>query len=207
MSTQNVPSIDPANDGELVGALRHIINKELQNVNGMLPAKVISYDRQTNRATVQPMIMVVTTSDTTVKRAPIASVPVYQIGGGGFMLNFNLTPGDLGWIKASDRDISLFMRSFDHAAPNTLRKQSFSDGVFFPDIMTGYSIAGEDAQNAVLQNKDGSVKISLSQSGIKISAASIEFESNTLTHNGTNIGDTHTHSGVEPGAGNTGAPN
>lgn len=28
-----------------------------------------------------------------------------------------------------------------------------------------------------------------------------------LTHNGTNVGSTHTHSGVQPGGGNTGAPN
>lgn len=29
----------------------------------------------------------------------------------------------------------------------------------------------------------------------------------TLTNNGKNVGSTHTHSGVQPGAGNTGAPN
>lgn len=29
----------------------------------------------------------------------------------------------------------------------------------------------------------------------------------TITNNGKNIGSTHTHSGVQPGAGNTGAPN
>lgn len=29
----------------------------------------------------------------------------------------------------------------------------------------------------------------------------------SLTHNGKNVGSTHTHSGVEPGPGNTGAPN
>lgn len=205
-SDKNIPSIDPANDGDFLGAMRHIMGKELQSMNGMLPAKVIAFDRTKNRVTVQPLIMLLTTSNTTVARASIASIPVYQIGGGGFILNFNLKAGDLGWIKANDRDISLFLQSYDISAPNTVRKFSFSDAVFYPDVMKDYTIAGEDAENAVLQNLDGSVKISLSQTGVKITATSIEFVSDTLTHNGKNIGDTHQHTGVTVGASNTGAP-
>lgn len=213
-SDKNIPSIDPADEGDLLGAMRHILNKELQKLDGMLPAKVISFDRPKNRATVQPLIMLLTTSNTTVPRATIASVPVYQIGGGGFILNFNLKAGDLGWIKASDRDISLFLQSYNQSAPNTVRKHNFSDSVFYPDVMKGYTIAGEDAENAVLQNLDGSVKISLSQTDVKISAPSINIEASgavaitsaTLTHNGKNIGDDHVHSGVTPGGSNTGVP-
>lgn len=205
-STTHKPSIDPADEGDLLGSLRHILGKELQNLDGMLPAKVIAYDRTKNRATVQPLIMLLTTSNTTVARATLASVPVYQLGGGGFILNFNLKPGDLGWIKANDRDISLFLQSYASSAPNTIRKHSFSDAVFYPDVMKGYTIAGEDAENAVLQNLDGSVKIALSAAGVKITAPSIEFVSSTLTHNGKNIGDTHAHSGVTAGTANTGVP-
>ena len=170
----NKPSIDPANEGDLLGALRHIIGKEIQNLDGMLPAKIVSFDRATNRATVQPLVMVLTTSDKTLSRATIASVPVYQIGGGGFILNFNLNPGDLGWIKASDRDISLFLQGYKEAGPNTLRKHSFSDAVFYPDVMTGYSIASEDAANAVLQNLDGTVRISMWPTKVKVTAPLVE---------------------------------
>lgn len=34
----------------------------------------------------------------------------------------------------------------------------------------------------------------------------IDFSGGSLTHNGKNIGSTHTHSGVQPGGGTTGAP-
>lgn len=209
------PSIDPANEGDLVGALRHILGKELQNLDGMLPAKVIAYDRVKNRATVQPLIMLLTTSHTTVPRASLASVPVYQIGGGGFLLNFNLKPGDLGWIKANDRDISLFLQSHAASAPNTIRKHSFSDAVFYPDVMKGYTIAGEDAENAVLQNLDGSVKLSLAATkltlkvggvSLEVSSSGVAITGGTVTHNGKNIGDTHAHSGVTAGPSNTGVP-
>ncbi|QOE32743.1 baseplate spike protein [Achromobacter phage Mano] len=35
----------------------------------------------------------------------------------------------------------------------------------------------------------------------------INFQGGELTHDGKNVGSTHTHSGVQPGGGNTGAPN
>lgn len=234
MSKKNTPSIDPANDGDFLGTMRHILGKELQNINGMLPAKVISFNRAKNRATVQPLVMLLTTSNTTVPRASIASVPVYQIGGGGFMLNFNLKAGDLGWIKACDRDISLFLQSYNISAPNTLRKFNFSDAVFFPDVMRGYTINEEDAENAVLQNLDGSVRISLWQNKVKITSPFVEIDApnvtmsgkldvtgditslskvtapllvgiNDVTFNGIS-GTSHVHSGVQSGASNTGVP-
>jgi hypothetical protein len=45
----------------------------------------------------------------------------------------------------------------------------------------------------------GGVTFAISSSGVAITGG-------TLTHNGKNIGDTHTHSGVTTGGGNTGAP-
>jgi phage baseplate assembly protein gpV len=157
--------------------------------------------------------MMVTTSDTTIKRAQLASIPVYQYGGGDFILSFPLKAGDLGWIKANDRDISIFLQSYANSAPNTIRKKSFSDALFYPDVMRGYIIAGEDANNAVLQNISGTVKVSLGADKIKVSAPTVEIvatdviiTSSTLKHNGKNIGATHTHSGVTVGSGTTGVP-
>lgn len=200
------PSIDPANEGTLTGAFRQIFGKLLQDVNGMLPARVIAFDRTTNRVQVQPLISVLTTDGNTVARAQIASIPVFQIGGGGHILNFNLVTGDLGWILASDRDISLFLQSYSAQKPNTERKCNFADSLFIPDVMRNYTIAGEDSDNVVLQNLNGSVKISLSQTTVKISAPNIQLVSDNLTHNGVNIGDDHRHSGVMPGGANTGNP-
>lgn len=224
------PSIDPVDEGDLTGAFRHIFSKMMQGVDGKLPAKVIAYDRVKNRATVQPMIMLLTTSDKTVARAQIASVPVYQIGGGDFLLSFNIKPGDLGWIHASDRDISLFLQSYSQSAPNTVRKHNFSDSVFYPDVMKGYTIAGEDTANAVLQNLDGSVRIALWPTKVKITAPTVEINAPTThifgtlqidgavtasstivaTGNITGAGkslNSHTHSGVTTGTSNTGVPN
>lgn len=174
------PSINPANEDSLTGTFRHVFNKLLQDVNGMLPAKVIAFDRTTNLVQVQPLIMLVTTGGTVVPRAQVASIPVLQIGGGNFMLNFNLVPGDLGWIMASDRDISNFLQSYAQASPNTFRKNNFADSLFVPNIMTKYTIADEDTENAVFQSLDGTVKITLSNTKITLSAPQIEITSDDV---------------------------
>ena len=136
----------------------------------MLPARVIAYDRKSNRAQIKPLVNLLTTEGKEIERPQIASVPVFQIGGGGMMLNFNLKPGDLGWIKANDRDISLSMQSGGEAKPNSFRKHSFEDGLFFPDAMRNFVINDEDAENAVLQTTDGAVRVAIWPDFVKVTA-------------------------------------
>jgi hypothetical protein len=164
------PSRDPGDDDSLLGTLNTVLRKFLQNTDDMLPARVVAYDRVKNRAQVQPLIALVTTSGDQVQRAQIASVPVIQAGGGGFVLSFNLQPGNLGWIKANDRDISLFLQRFKGGPPNTKRMHSFEDAVFIPDVMTGYTLGGEDAEAAVLQSMDGAYKVSVGGGRVKLAA-------------------------------------
>jgi len=233
MATENHanPSRDPANDASLLGMARQVLDKFLQNVDDMLPARVVSYDRATNRVTVIPMVKLLTTDGRQVGRAQIASVPVVRMGGGGVALSFNLQAGDLGWIKANDRDISLIMQAYKDNAPNTLRKHSFQDAVFIPDVMTGLTIAEEDAGNATLQTLDGSVKVAIWPDRVKIAAGALNVIvgpsgitiNGNVTINGTlavsgastltggaTIGGipfgSHKHTGVQPGGGTSGGP-
>lgn len=171
--------------GDMSGAMRSILGKFLRSsIDDMLPAKIIAYDRTKNRATVEPLIAMIKTDGNNVIRNQVASVPVMNFGGGGFVLSFNLNPGDLGWIKASDRDISNFLKSYKQSSPNTFRAHDFSDSVFIPDVMTGYTIDGEDQENAVLQTLDGSVRVSLFPAKLKLTAPTIELDTPSATFTG-----------------------
>ena len=213
------PSRDPANDDSLLGLVRQVLDKFLQGVDDMLPARVISYDRASNRATVVPMVKLLTTDNRQLPRAQIASVPVLQPGGGGFVLSLNLKPGDLGWVKANDRDISLILQAYRDTAPNTLRKHSFSDALFIPDAMRSITTVGEDDENMVLQSLDGvarvavwsdRVKISAGDNSVTIGASGIEFAGHVTMPDGVTIGGiefgTHKHSGVQTGPSSTEGP-
>lgn len=158
--TNYPPSIDPSSRGDFSGIVRFLLTKWLQKTDDMLPATVVSYNRITNRATVQPIISVVTTSNTLIQRGVIASVPVFQYGGGGFVWSTPLNAGDLGWIKANDRDISLFLQSLQNSPPNTGRLHSFENGMFYPDTMFR-NVTIANVAKAVWQNLAGTVGIFL----------------------------------------------
>ena len=212
---KNPPSINPSSSSTLSGAFKHIGGKMSQRTDDMLPAIIISYDRATNRAIVQPQIKMISTNGDVIVRNQLASIPIMQFGGGGFVLNFPLNNGDLGWIKATDRDISLFLQSYTQVQPNTDRVHNFSDGVFIPDVMKGYSISGADSNNAVLQSLDGTIKISFGASGITVShPTQIIFDTPSAIFSGTITtpelifngvhATTHVHSEVTSGTSNTG---
>jgi hypothetical protein len=170
MTDPIIPSVNPPNYGNLTGVFREVFRKLIQDTDDMLPASVISYDRTTGRAKVQPLIAIIKTDNSQIIRAPIASIPVLHLGGGGFVLDFPLNPGDLGWIKANDRDISIFLQQYDQSRPNTYRSHDFSDAVFIPDVMKGYTINEEDAGNVVLQTLDGTQRVSIWPDRIKITS-------------------------------------
>jgi hypothetical protein len=165
----------------MLGMLNTVLRKFLQATDDMLPAKVVSYDRDSNRAVLQPMVAMLTTEGATVSRAQVQGVPVLRIGGGGHVLAFNLKEGDFGWIKANDRDISLFAQSFSATAPNTTRFHSFEDALFIPDAMKDVVIKGEDDENAVFQTIDGKYRIALWDDRIKITADNTTVELKTGT--------------------------
>jgi Phage protein Gp138 N-terminal domain len=172
-SDYSPPSRNPADNDTLVGVMKLAFTKFLQKTDDMLPAKILAYNRTTNRAQVQPLIPVVTTSNQIVQRAQVASVPVFQYGGGGAVLSFPLTSGNQGWLKANDRDISLFKQTGKANPPNTQRKHSFEDGMIFPDNMGTATIVSEDANNAVFQNVSGTVRLALWPALFKFTAPQV----------------------------------
>jgi hypothetical protein len=189
MSTPPViPSKDPANDGHIGGVLNSIFRKQHMRLEGQLPAIVISYNRNANLATVRPLIMQLLTNGQTVQRASIATVPVLALGGGGYCMTFPLKAGDLGWIEASDRDISLFMQSFQQSPPNTFRIHRFSDGRFVPDAFKQYTFdSTDDASSMVIQNYAGSVKIALDPAAIRVIAPTVNITATTAIN--ATVGD------------------
>lgn len=184
MSTPQIPSKPPAIDGDLGGALAFIFEKLLQKTDGQLPAQVISYNRASNRAMVQPLITIISTSGQRIGRAPIAAVPVLALGGGNFFINFPLGPGDTGWIEASDRDISLFLQSAQMSPPNDGRIHSFEHGRFVPDVFDKFTFT-PDANALVISSLDGSTRLVMSAGKISIIAGEIDLSSTTLNINNT----------------------
>ena len=195
-SLNNEPSsgLDPANRVTLLGSFNFAVDKIIQGLESRLPASIVSYDRPNNRAQIQVLVPMVTTGGGIVPRAQIASVPVAMLGGGGIFINFGLVEGDLGWVEACDRDISLFLQTYKLSKPNTLRKWSFSDAKFTPDGIKGITINIIDNDAAVISTSDGTIRISISPT------LGVSITSPTVTINGGMV-VTGAISGPDGGAG------
>ena len=210
----NKPNADSANNDSLAGGVDAFLAGWVRdNLDDMLPAVVVSYDPDRNRAALQPLVMIGTTDGSKKPRARIENVPVFRYGAGGFFQRFPVKAGDFGWIKANDRDISLVLqRGGQQDWPNTKRRHNFSDAMFYPDTIKDWVVAPADLEAMTLQSLDGNSVVSIAQDAIelRVGAQVLRLDASGLKHNGINIGDTHTHTG-SPTAPNgpvspTGAP-
>lgn len=180
MENQNNPSGSLLSDSSLDDVLSLVGRKLLMEKDDMLPARIISWNPDTNRAQIEIMYQMTMTSGEMHQLSAPAEVPVQFPGGGGFILVFPLKEGSLGWIKAADRDMSLFLQSYDVQPGNTPRIHCFEDGVFIPDVMhafkmsngEGISIQTVDGANAVTVTKDSAI--------MKVGAATLTLTSGKL---------------------------
>lgn len=186
MNDNNNPSQDPSDTRSLVGSIRFALKKFLQNVDDMLPAQVILYEPGPPQfVTAQPLIMKVGTSGNTTANAQYSRVPVLTIGGGGFVIYCPIVIGDIGWIKANDRDISLFIQNGGEAAPQTDNLHSFSDGIFIPNAIRQFVLNKLDVNNLVFQSVDGVSRISIGATKITIAAPIVEIDAPLVSLIGT----------------------
>lgn len=212
MSVLQTPNDDSANDDSLVGAMQEMLTAWLrESVDDMMPAEVVSYDDSTNRAVVKPLVMIGTTDGLKVARPQIVNIPVYRFGGGGFYIRFKLNPGDKGWIKATDRDLSLInQRGWKQDWPNTTRLHSFSDGMFFPDQLQDWQSSDApfviSSSGSSIEMKEDEIKMKVGATELIINSSGITFSAASMSNNGINIGSTHVHGGVETGPNTTGVP-
>lgn len=172
----------------LAAALKFAQKSMLMDLNGCIPAQVEEYDHVRNVATVRPMIMITALNPKggdhiRTPRPVLPDTPVMSFGAGGFHLHFPLKKGDLGWLYANDRDITLFLQNLAQApAGSDGPSHSFRDGVFIPDVLRQYTLQDEDTGACVLQTTDGTTRISIRNNHIKVTAPD-HVEINTpLTH-------------------------
>ncbi len=164
---------DFADYQDFFSAIKFLTRRNQVEHESMLPAAIASYDRTKNLASVTPLIQWKNTDGTSQNRPTVANIPVLSNGGGGFHLSFPLAQGDLGWILASDRDLSGFLKSLKSSSPTVYRMHSFSDSMFIPDVFRQYVIDGADSNSMVLQTTDAKTRIAIDKGGnINITAPS-----------------------------------
>ena len=229
MSSLN-PDLEYNTPGE---AIPFVVRQEIKKLNTALPGHIISYDEDSRRAEVQGAIHLRTTAGEIIERPIIADVPVVWPTGGGFLLRFPLSRGDPVLLVFSQRGLRGFLREHKPAPPDKQGMLSAHDAMAIPGFGPGSSITPGSTTGATLQSEDadqmvviesdrvrlvadgGNHEVVVGPSGITldttgtltINADDVAITaSNGVTHGGTDIGDTHVHSGVTTGSAVTGGP-
>ncbi|MBW5405977.1 Gp138 family membrane-puncturing spike protein [Morganella morganii] len=207
---------------------RHAAN-ERTDIHTALPAKVVLCDGHS--ATIQLMITQVMRGGETLAIPRLVDVPVGFYRGGGFCVTVPVKAGDEGLVIFAERCIDGWYASGQQSVPLDTRFHDYSDAFFLPQGSSQPNrIPDYSADSLSMQTDDGSTFIRIKPGKI-IMRGDIEHTGNrmqqgnslvngnhsvkgnsessggTIKHNGKDIGDTHTHSGVETGGGNTGKPN
>ena len=147
-------------------------------------------------------------------RSPILDIPVHQQGTGGYLVHQQIDKGDAVLCIVSERTLDAWKQRWGEPydpMPEILFDQQDAVAIPWGDP----EIAPAQEMGWIVQNADGTayfwimgdmVRMVQGAASIVIENGEVDITSTALRHNGINVGDSHRHGGVEPGASNTGVP-
>lgn len=179
----SIPSYNPAEVKDMAGLLNFFERSIFLHLEKVTPAQIISYDRNTNRASVQILNYSITSDGAKIIRKPEYDIPVTVLGAGGYCLSFPVNQGDIGFLIASDGDISVFKKILGVFAPAVYQRHKYKNSFFIPLIINNFTINAEDAQAVLLTSLDGQTRISLQNNNITVTSQNITVNSETAVLN------------------------
>ena len=178
------PRIDYAALENKVEFFDHLKRSFISDVSVTMPCKVVEYDRATHKADLQILYNYKLLDGQTMRGCVMRGITIRRMMAGGFLIDFPVQKGDTGWLIATDRDATLSKKNKIPATPASPYPNQYESGFFIPDqwgdeASNEITISGDDAQRLVIQSKDGTQRISVGTSDIKVYGTSIELVGNT----------------------------
>lgn len=169
---------------------------------------------------VQPLVSQVDGNGYGTEHGIVPGIPWSRVQGGTNAVICDPVVGDLGYVVVSDRDTTKVRATLAPALPGSARQYDVADGVYVGGCLnvapTQYLIFTEsgvrlvDADGTSIELSGGGLNLTDSHGNvISTSAGGIVITpcgGGTVTIDGK-VFETHTHSGVQTGGGNTGPPN
>lgn len=169
------PSYNPADVKSKAGKQEFLFDCFAQRIEKIAPAQIVSYDRQKNRAVVQILNQTILSDGGKQTKKTLNDIPALVLHGGGFVISLPIKTGDIGWICAADRNISIFKQTLKIFAPATEEKHRYKDSFFVPNYINGFTFSNDDENALLISSLDGTTKISVLDSKITISAAEVNL--------------------------------
>ena len=212
--------------------LNIIVSNKIAEMHICMPAKIITYDFATRKASVQPSLNQKFSDDEVLVFPIIHNVPVMQPASGGASVNFPVKPDDNVLLIFSERSLEQWLQDGKQSTPDDPRQNNLTDAVAHIGLNPFNVPSAAENNDDLLIAYDGS-KIRFKPDGVveaeaseidliadnvnitatnvtvtgKLTAANLEatseMKSATALIGGKDFA-THTHGGVTPGGGITG---
>lgn len=170
--------------------IRAAIEDRLAEAHTVLPGRIESFDADTQKADVQPMIkrLQETIDGELLESIPvIASVPVAFPRAGGFKITFPVEPGDRCLLMFCERSIDNYQLSGLESDPESFQMHDFTDAVaymgWYPDTDP---IDGVNS-SAMVAGKDNGASIHVAGDSVKVFAGDEAGRGAEFTSSGAKI--------------------
>lgn len=155
--------------------IEEAIRSAALELHTMLPGRILSYNRTTQRARVQLEIQRTHVSDlglvTQISLPILEDVPVEFPGAGGWFIMFPVKQGDKCRITFAERDIQSWLTAGVEAPPGEDRTHDYSDAICHVGIRThGNPHPAPTLNSIVLGDDAGNQRLELGQNGIIIAS-------------------------------------
>lgn len=197
--------------------MRFVISQQIAKLQTSLPVRVESVQggglAPVGFVTITVLVNQLSGDDKPFPGATIPNVPYMRLQGGSNAVIIDPKPGDIGMACFASRDITAVKNARQSAPPGSKRRYNFSDAMYVGGFLNG-------APTQYIQFTDGGI-VMHSPTALEFNAPNITLNGNTtingnttlngdtavvgsMQNNGTNVGSTHTHGGVQTGNGSTG---
>jgi hypothetical protein len=202
----------PSDSSGEYNVLLFIIRQVLSKVNVAAIVKVLAVDGggvgPVGFVDVQPLVNQVDGYGNAIPQGILHNLPYTRMQGGTNAVILDPQIGDLGICIFADKDISSVKATKKQANPGSRRRFDVADGMYLGGLLNG-------TPTQYVEFTAGGITV-VSPSEITLQAPTINLEgavvaSSTINATGEVTGNgkqlsTHTHSGVQPGSGNSGPP-
>lgn len=130
-----------------------------------MPAKIISYDFTTRKASVQPALNQKFSDDEILVLPIIHNVPVMQPASGGASINFPVKEGNTVLLVFSERSLEQWLQDGKQVTPDDPRQNNLTDAVALIGMRPFNEVSAAENNDDLLIDFDGS-KIRLKPDGV-----------------------------------------
>lgn len=151
--------------------LNIIVSNRIAEMHICMPAKIISYDFATRKASVQPALNQKFNDDEVIVLPVIHNVPVMQPSSGGASVNFPVKEGNTVLLTFSERSLEEWLKDGKQVTPDDARQNNLTDAVAHIGLKPFSEISDAENNDDLLISFSGS-KIRLKPDGVVEAEAS-----------------------------------